>query len=353
MDSSHWRAWHTFCNIHGQDPLLSSFQGTSPLERKQLFLAFAQWLREGGSNNGRQARGSQIENTLRHCAQVFDSLGHQDPRRSSVNQKLLDKDFSTLQRKYKEADPPPKSQLALPAKLFRWVSEDYRSMHTAHPNILSLADLIVLAFFFLFRVGEYICASPGTQQKRRTIPLRKKDIQLWRGDTKIALEAPLNLMLTADKVSMSLENQKNGARGQMITHSSTGCPNFCPVKAAIRRLHHLRACPDDTPLCSYIDNQGNLLQLRARAVKPVLQAAALINGFMPDKGYQQDQIGSHSIRASGAMALKLQGQDDTMIQLLGRWSSNTFQRYIRPQISNLTAGLSSIMSNNLHFSYTH
>jgi hypothetical protein len=47
------------------------------------------------------------------------------------------------------------------------------------PALITLADLMVLVFFFLFRVGEYITSTPAAQAKKRTIPLWKKDIWLW------------------------------------------------------------------------------------------------------------------------------------------------------------------------------
>jgi hypothetical protein len=82
-----------------------------------------------------------------------------------------------------------------------------------------------------------------------------------------------------------------------------------------------------------------------------VQLAAVATGLTPDRGYDIKCIGSHSIRASGAMSLKRNGVDDTLIQLLGRWSSDTFKKHIRPQISNLTEGLAEIMSV-LAFHYT-
>jgi hypothetical protein len=270
-----------------------------------------------------------------------------------LNQEKLDTEIRKLLDRFKETDPPEKSQLALPTAPFKWLAHEYQYFNVANPNILALADLMVLAFFFLLRVGEYICSSPAAQRKRRTVPLRKQDVQLWQGDTKLDHNAPLPVLMTANKVSMALENQKNGQKGKPLTHHSTGDSRFCPVKATTRRLDHLRGLPPTTPLCTYWDTKGKLMQLRPNAVKPTVQAAALATGLTPDKGYAPEQIGAHSIRASGAMALKLNGVDDTLIKALGRWSSDTFQRYIRPQISNITIGIASLMTNSLQFSYTH
>ena len=45
------------------------------------------------------------------------------------------------------------------------------------------------------------------------------------------------------------------------------------------------------------------------------------------------------------MALKLNGYDEVVIQKLGRWSSNTYLRYIHSQIGALTAGVSGSMAH--------
>jgi hypothetical protein len=255
-------------------------------------------------------------------------------------------------RIYKEADPPPKRQLALPTTVFRWLAGPYYS--SCHPNssMATLVDLIILAFFFLLRVGEYIRSAPAEQLKKRTIPLRKQDVRLWAQGILLDNEAELEVLNSANKVSIALANQKNGTRGQWITHSSTGDPVFCPVRVAARRLDHLRTLPSTTPLCTWRTPDGSIRELRPQAVKPLVQLAAVATGLTPDKGYDTDYIGSHSIRASGAMSLKLNGVDDTLIQLLGRWSSDTFKKYIRPQISNLTEGLAELMTTALEFHYT-
>jgi hypothetical protein len=57
------------------------------------------------------------------------------------------------------------------------------------------------------------------------------------------------------------------------------------------------------------------------------------------QGYNFKRIGSHSLRASGAMALKLQGVEDSLIMKIGRWTGLTFLTYIHSQIDALKTGL--------------
>ena len=61
-------------------------------------------------------------------------------------------------------------------------------------------------------------------------------------------------------------------------------------------------------------------------------------------GYDLTRIGAHSLRASGAMALKLNGYDKETIMKIGRWSSDTFLTYIHSQIAALTMGVAAMIS---------
>jgi hypothetical protein len=42
------------------------------------------------------------------------------------------------------------------------------------------------------------------------------------------------------------------------------------------------------------------------------------------RGYTIERISSHSLRAGGAMALKLSGSSDSTIMRVGRWTSLTY-----------------------------
>ena len=60
-------------------------------------------------------------------------------------------------------------------------------------------------------------------------------------------------------------------------------------------------------------------------------------------GFNQDEVGLHSIRAGGAMAMFLSGVCEIIIQRVGRWSSFAFLEYIREQVECFTAGVSQKM----------
>ncbi len=67
------------------------------------------------------------------------------------------------------------------------------------------------------------------------------------------------------------------------------------------------------------------------------------------RGYTLNRVSYHSLRAGGAMALKLCGASDSTIMRVGRWTSLTYLTYIHTQIGALTAGLAWKMSTAFTF----
>jgi integrase len=70
-------------------------------------------------------------------------------------------------------------------------------------------------------------------------------------------------------------------------------------------------------------------------------------------GLRPELISSHSLRAGGATALHLSGCDAKTIQILGRWSSDTFLTYIHHQIVAFSLRLSKHMATHILLHNTH
>eukprot|EP00978_Attheya_sp_CCMP212_P041868 scaffold245673_cov54-Attheya_sp.AAC.1 len=72
-------------------------------------------------------------------------------------------------------------------------------------------------------------------------------------------------------------------------------------------------------------------------------------GLTQNAGYALDRIGAHSLRASGAMDLKLNAYSAEDIMKIGRWTSTTFLTYIHSQIAALNHGIAINMSRRIAF----
>lgn len=339
-----WAKWRQFAHSTGQHPFLINRQGPAfRLERSQHFLAFARSLRAGEHDGGRPARGAAIEATLRVCGRCISGTGLADPRRDYPGQTGLNPEFTALYRQYKAADPPPRAQHALPATTVRWIATTFR--HNPSPLLRTVADLVTLAFFFLLRVGEYTPSSGP----RLTVPLRNKDFKLWRDGTRLPNDAPLSVLLSADAVTICLENQKNGHKNAVIHHTSSADPSFDPVRAAARRVFVTARSGPDTPIGAVAVN-GLVTQVSAQDIRDAVLTGAIGDNLVAS-GYDLTRLGSHSIRAGGAVQLKILGYDSDIIKKLGRWSGATYLRYIQTQIGQVTSGIAALMARPIRFTH--
>jgi hypothetical protein len=341
--NTYWRRWGRFAYDVGQHPFLPGLQGkTQHLERSNLFMAFAVALRRGQYHNGGNVSSATVAETLRWCAGCMVEHGLADPRRTNPGQHHLDQCFSKQLDKWKQADPAPKPQQALPSSTVQWIARQYALAATQRMRVVG--DLIVLAFFFLLRIGEYTKSSGD----RRTIPLRRQDIRLWRGTQIMPHGQPLDVLLTATGVTVHLENQKNGNKNAVLHHYSSGVPGFDPVQSAARLVFAIQHLPPGTPLGTFLGEDGQQKQASADNIRTAIRIGA-VGDNLASCGYNLNQIGSHSLRSGGAVHLKLAGYDDDMVKKLGRWSSNTYLRYIQSQIAQLTMGVATSMARILQF----
>ena len=79
-----------------------------------------------------------------------------------------------------------------------------------------------------------------------------------------------------------------------------------------------------------------------------LRAAAIQYGEAR-LGFSASRFGTHSLRAGATMAVFLAGVPVETIQLIGRWRSQTFMRYIRIQVQQMTKGVADVVTTNPNF----
>jgi hypothetical protein len=249
-------------------------------------------------------------------AQIIVLAGYPDPRRSYGN-KELDLPFSKLWRSYKIQDPAPKPQLALPVRAIQIAVQFYKDKQT--PLARAISDLLTLAFFFLLRPGEY--TMPTSRTRTRTVQFRRQDVRFFKNGSILPHSSSLDTLRDADAVRLYLDNQKNGQRGATMHH--TALPSlFCPVKALANRVHHLfLIAPAQPALPISFVSLGS--HVTSSHITLAVRESVVLSGLL-NSGYSPSRVSAHSLRASGAMALRLNNVGEDLIKKMGRWSSSTW-----------------------------
>ena len=207
---------------------------------------------------------------------------------------------------------------------------------------IAIAWLLVGAIFFCMRSCEYLETNIAEEDRRTKIITLKNIVFKTKG--KVIKHSSKNLE-KAELVMITFPFQKNDWRSRSVHMFRTNDKILCPVKAWAKTVKRVRSsfpnCDDDQKVCSFKSGE-DMINITGNMVRSKLRS---IVGYMGEKnlGFNEDEIGLHSIRAGGAMAMFLSGVCEIVIQRVGRWSSFAFLEYIREQVDCFTAGVSQKM----------
>jgi hypothetical protein len=302
---------------------------------------FAHEVRSGHlAADGKPVRKRTVEQYLRSVAQIFASVGAADPRHNSIGKT----DFRLYRqfRLYNKQDPPPSRVRPVPLQLLIHIHDTVTQLPAATARQSAIADLALMAFFFLLRPGEYCKSGPDTESH----PFRLRDVTFSIGESNHnAATAPLDRIRAADYVALYFTTQKNGVRGEAIGHGASGHAFACPLGVIRRRVLYLRAlgAPPDTPLCSVLERQRWRL-VPSTAITAALRASATAIG--DPLGLKPGDISARALRAGGAMALLLGKVDYATIQLIGRWRSDQLLRYLHVSARPIMQSHARLMVDN-------
>jgi hypothetical protein len=255
----------------------------------------------------------------------------------------------TLRRQldsFKAEDPNEQRQKAIPISVLVKVHELYHN--SEDPCSRACAQLIVGAFFFAMRSCEY-CRTTSPNESTTTKLLCLRNIRFFKGGKLLSHSA--KELWNADIVSITYESQKNKSRFQTISMHRSSSDKVCPVRSWAEIVHRIRSHPkssDSTTVNAYTGRGGKLLFVSSNQIRSIIRAAAATIGT--DKlGFQICEIGCHSLRSGSAMAMYLAKIPVTTIQLIGRWKSDAFMRYIREQVDCFTKNISFKMTQTKSF----
>ena len=324
-----WDIWLDFTTELGLDPFLQAFEDKIP-----LLQVFAQRVRSGElAANGNPIRARSTEDYVRLVAQTFLHVGTEDPRLNSAGK--IDFRIQRMIAAWKKQDPPPHRVKPVPIQVIRRIA--FLAQHSTHNSHLlqATADMIIIAFFYLLRPGEY------TDAPSETSPFRLTDVQLFIGSTRLDLwAASAEQLRQARFASLTFTDQKNCVRNEVIGLARSGDSYLCPVKAIARRVLYLRAhnAPPNTPLARVFNSSSRVTS--AQITTTIKQAVCDLG---TDLGFLPSDVSARCLRAAGATALLLGKVDSDVIRLIGRWRSDEMLRYLHIQAAPLMSDYSRIM----------
>ena len=243
------------------------------------------------------------------------SLGLPDPREGS-SLPILKRVLAGVSRARLGRGQPSRVRLPVTATLLGRIRDDL--VRVAHPEKLVLWAVCCTAFFGFFRLGELLLNNKADFNPR---------LHLAWGDMAVdSVQAPRLL-----KFHLKQAKTDPFGRGADIILGRTGCV-LCPV-AAVLSFVAIRGSQQGP---FFVTSAGDPLtkQMFIGEIRKVLSRLGL-----PDHEYA-----GHSFRIGAATSAALAGIEDSTIQLLGRWQSTAFLRYIRTsqeELATITATLAS------------
>ena len=254
------------------------------VERIAQFIAYLSW---------RGYAASTIQTYISGLSFYLQVAGLEDVTKSFIVSCLLE----GCKRRNVRRDTRCPITLSLLGQILRALSYVCKSDY----EVLMYSAAFLVAFHGFLRVGEF------------TVSSRKHDgQQLGVSDVRVTGEAPNR------KVVLRLRSSKTDQRGRgCLIYIPEVHSEFCPVKAVVAYM----SCRPSVGH-AFFQTFGALPLTRYEFGK-------MIKRCMKFWSLPTECFSSHSFRIGAATFAAMSGCSDEQIQSMGRWSSNTFRRYIR------------------------
>ena len=194
--------------------------------------------------------------------------------------------------------------------------------NTFTPMDEALGQLAVGAFFFGMRSCEYLTVT-GTRKTKR---LKIRNIRFFRNNVEIK-DKRSPMLKFADTVSVTFEFQKNKQKNITVSQPRSG-KDICPVivwAEIVQRVLSYKGTNQDTSVNAIQIGKSTAYIKASEMYTHITNTVNNMKGL----GFTGDDVGTHSIRSSLAMALYLAKRPISTIMLIGRWCSDAFLLYVR------------------------
>ena len=366
VSDKYWRHWVKLARIMELDPYLDP-RAVSYNERVRALTIFGAAVRQGLYGNGKQTASGTVSTAISAIGQEIAMAGGSDfnPVKISGTDKFLHP-IDRMLKGFKNDDPATVKKLPIEVDVAEYLV-DGAADEVATARERRVADLTLVAFYYLLRVGEYTSryrnskerptksTSRRKRRKKKTVNFRVSDVTFFKKDGGGRLrQLPPNAsaadILSADGATLLLTDQKNGWKNVCIHQQANGQARKCPVRALGRIILEIRECTTSrTEWLSAFKGNNGIQHVTPRDISRALKQAASALEYDKVRGIPIDRIDTHSLRAGGANALSLAGFGEHQIQKMGRWRGATFKEYISDQLSSFTDGMSKAMSTTFKF----
>jgi hypothetical protein len=349
-----WRRWRHFLNELGlaDDPFLADLSSNESELVVRAFLCFyrsAQFA-VSGKSTGKRVKPlvcGTVRDAASSLAAAFrDNLGPSPFH--NKNTAVLLPSIRRLFKAFDNLDPPKRRQKAITPKflrkLFAASGAGYEKFCNAAPAIC--ADIAIAAWFFAMRG----CESTHSTTPGKTLPIRIADVT-FRDTQKRLIPNSSPRIFKAEYVTVTFRDQKNGRKLEARSMRRTGDSVLCPIirwASIIDRLLHMNYKQTTNIFCFTPDGKHQHT-ITTKFFVDTIKTACTVLGGKAEFGFGASEIGAKSIRSGAAMALFLSDVPVAKIMILGRWMSDAFLDYIRPQVLEWTSDMSLSMTNVEHF----
>ena len=347
--NKYWDCWTTYVKPMEVDPYLQNVPFTTTT---RAITGFAARVRTGHYGRGRTITAPAVNSAITAVGKTIAMARGVNPTKTFGSDKLLPR-LKQMLDGWTEEDPPTVKKLPIEVDIPEYIANTAHQPDTSHNN-QAIGDLVLIAFYYLLRVGEYTSKAERAHTKR-TIQFKLEDVTFFQKDgSGVLRQLPKNAMeehlLSAESATLKLDNQKNGWKGVCIHQEANGDTLTCPVRALARRISHIRQHTSDkkTPISAYFHNNVQY-QVTDKEIRSSLKDAAEVLQYPELKGIPIERIDTHSLRSGGANALALSGYSDREIQKMGRWRSATFKEYIREELACFSRGMTRNMKRKFGF----
>jgi hypothetical protein len=296
-----WRRWKSYCVLAGvaDNPFLIALL---PEEAKQLLVRsfFGLYRTAKWSVAGRlEGRHSEplVASTLRSAASCLATSFRDNFQPSPLHipgSQNLQPTVKALFKAFENVDPPTRRQKAITPRLLRKLFEasHHTSISDAAPAIV--ADIVIGAFFFAMRSCEY--SKPHITGKTKCIDL---DGLIFRttNNTVVPHTDP-NLLTSAEFITITFVNQKNGKKMDSRTQRRTGDPHLCPViryGTQVQRILRMVPSAKGATTINTIALNGKMGLITNTYILNLLRNKCYSFGGKATFGFDPQEIGNKSI----------------------------------------------------------